>query len=91
MPVVGTALLGLAIALLRDGRTADAARCWAVATRVGTRQDYAVLAHARVRPLLVAGVGEQALADAETTSSGWGPDEVVVRTRALLEELRVER
>ncbi|GGL79682.1 AAA family ATPase [Curtobacterium sp. Csp1] len=90
MPVVGTAMLGLAIALLRDGRTADAARCWAVATRVGTRQDYAVLAHARVRPLLVAGVGEQALADAETTSSGWGPDEVVVRTRALLEELRVE-
>ncbi|WP_288468266.1 BTAD domain-containing putative transcriptional regulator [uncultured Curtobacterium sp.] len=91
MPVVGTALLGLAIALLRDGRTADAARCWAVATRVGTRQDYAVLAHARVRPLLVAGVGEQALADAETTSSGWGPDEVVVRTRALLEGLRVGR
>ncbi len=88
LPVVGTAMVGLAIAAARAGRTDDAARCWAVATRFGSRQDFAVLAHARVRPLLVAVVGEQPLADAETASAGWDRTEAVSRTLALLGELR---
>ncbi|MGN7190697.1 BTAD domain-containing putative transcriptional regulator [Curtobacterium sp. SAFR-003] len=101
LPVVGTALLGLAVALVRDGQPDVAARCWALATRVGTRQDYAVLAHARIRPLLAAAVGERALAAAEAEAADasaadhdplahdWGRARVVTRTRALLEGVRI--
>lgn len=89
LPVVGTALLGLAVAAVRAGRSAEAARCWALARRFGSRQDFGVLTHARLRPLVVAAVGERATVDAETASAGWDRAEAVRRTRVLLEELRV--
>jgi predicted ATPase/DNA-binding SARP family transcriptional activator len=88
LPVIGTTLAGLALAAARSGRSADAARCWALTMRFGSRQDFAVLRHGRLRPLLVAAVGESALADAETASAGWDRAEAVARTRLLLEELR---
>lgn len=91
LPVVGTAMVGLAIAAARDGRHDEAARCWAIATRFGSRQDFAVLAHARVRPLLQSVVGVAALADAETASAGWDRDEAVRRARLLLEGLRFRK
>ncbi|MGN8049380.1 BTAD domain-containing putative transcriptional regulator [Curtobacterium sp. 22159] len=88
LPVMGTTLIGLAIAAARSDRPEHAARCWGFATRLGSRQDFAVLAHARVRPVLAAAVGEDALADAETASAGWDRAEAVSQARLLLEELR---
>ncbi|WIB77268.1 BTAD domain-containing putative transcriptional regulator [Curtobacterium sp. MCPF17_002] len=88
LPVIGTAFLGLAIAAARTGRADHAARCWSFATRLGSRQDFAVLLHTRVRPVLAAVVGDAALADAETASAGWDRAEAVARARLLLEELR---
>ncbi|MBT2501933.1 BTAD domain-containing putative transcriptional regulator [Curtobacterium sp. ISL-83] len=91
LPVVGTAMLGLALAATRSGRPDLAARCWAFATRFGSRQDFAVLEHARIRPLLEAAGGAAAagaLTDAETASAGWDRTEAVAQARALLEELR---
>ncbi|KQS10132.1 hypothetical protein ASG04_06035 [Curtobacterium sp. Leaf183] len=89
LPVVGTALLGLAVAAARSGRHGEAARCWALARRFGSRQDFAVLAHDRLRPLVVDVVGEQTVADAETASTGWDRAEAVARARLLFEELGV--
>ncbi|MBM7803038.1 putative ATPase/DNA-binding SARP family transcriptional activator [Curtobacterium luteum] len=88
LPVVGTTLAGLAVAAARDGLTGEAARCWALARRFGTRQDFAVLAHARLRPLLAAAVGDDVLANAETASARWERDEAEAATRVLLEDLR---
>lgn len=88
LPVLGTALLGLALVAARSGRPADAARCWALAARFGSRQDFAVLAHARIRPIVAGCVGDRALEDAETASTGWDRVEAVGRARLLLEELR---
>ena len=88
LPVLGTAMIGIGIAAARAGRPGEAARCWAIATRVGSRQDFAVLAHARVRPVLADVVGERALVDAETASAGWTRAEAVARARTLLEGLR---
>ena len=88
LPVLGTTLVGLAVAAARSGRPAEAARCWGAAMRFGTRQDFAVLAHARLRPLLVDAVGEGPVADAETASAGQDRTEAVARARLLLEELR---
>jgi predicted ATPase/DNA-binding SARP family transcriptional activator len=88
LPVIGTTMAGLAVAAARSGRPTDAARCWGVAVRFGTRQDFAVLAHGRLRPLLVAAVGEGPVADAETASAGWDRTEAVAGARALLEDLR---
>lgn len=87
LPVVGTALLGLALAAARDGHHADAARCWALARRFGSRQDFAVLAHARIRPLVVHAAGEDTVGHAETASTGWDRAEAVRQVRVLLEEL----
>ena len=88
LPVIGTTLAGLAVAAARSGEPEHAARCWAFATRFGSRQDFAVLLHSRLRPLLADAVGESALADAETASAGWDRAEAVSRARLLLEELR---
>ena len=87
LPVVGTAMAGLAVATARGGLPTEAARCWALARRFGSRQDFAVLAHDRLRPLVVDAVGEQTVADAETASAGWDRAEAVGRTRVLLEDL----
>jgi len=88
LPVIGTTLAGLAVAAARSGRPAAAARCWGTAMRFGTRQDFAVLAHARLRPLLVDAVGEGPVADAEAASAGWDRTEAVAQARLLLEDLR---
>lgn len=88
LPVIGTAFLGLAIATARTGRPEQAARCWALATRLGSRQDFGVLLHTHVRPVLADSVGAAALADAETASTGWDRTEAVAQARLLLEELR---
>ncbi|MBA8989081.1 putative ATPase/DNA-binding SARP family transcriptional activator [Curtobacterium pusillum] len=88
LPVIGTAFLGLALAAVRAGRPDHAARCWSFATRLGSRQDFAVLQHDRMRPLLADVVGEPLLGDAETASAGWDRAEAVSRARLLLEELR---
>ena len=89
MPVIGTALAGLAIAYARTGRPAAAAGCWGALARLGSRQDFAVLAHARLRPLLADAVGEQELVDAEATAAGWDRAEAASRVRALLEGTRL--
>ncbi|ROP72354.1 BTAD domain-containing putative transcriptional regulator [Curtobacterium sp. PhB115] len=91
LPVIGTALLGLALAAARSGEPAQAARCWALAARLGSRQDFGVLAHARMRPILAAALGETVLLDAETASAGWDRAEAVSRARLLLEELRFRK
>ncbi|WIE64654.1 BTAD domain-containing putative transcriptional regulator [Curtobacterium sp. MCLR17_036] len=88
LPVVATALLGLALVTARRGTLGEAARCWGLAHRLCSRQDFAVLAHARVRPLLVQALGAEAVADAETASAGWDRTEAVARGRELLEGLR---
>ncbi|WP_413398549.1 hypothetical protein [Curtobacterium sp. CT11-45] len=88
LPVIGTTLAGLAVAAARSDRPAEAARCWGAAMRFGTRQDFAVLAHGRLRPLLVDALGEARVADAETASAGWDRTEAVARARTLLEDLR---
>ena len=88
LPVIGTTLAGLAVAAARSGRPAEAARCWGAAMRFGTRQDFAVLAHGRLRPLLVDALGETRVVDAETTSAGWDRAEAVAGARTLLEDLR---
>ena len=89
VPVIGTALAGLAIAYVRTGRPAAAAACWGTLTRIGSRQDFAVLAHARLRPLLAEVVGEQALADAETAAAGRDRTEAVSWVRGVLEDARL--
>jgi len=89
MPVVGTALAGLAIAYARTGRSAAAAGCWGALARIGSRQDFAVLAHARLRPVLADVVGEQELAAAEAAAAGWDRAEAARRVRALLEQARL--
>ncbi|TCK66283.1 BTAD domain-containing putative transcriptional regulator [Curtobacterium sp. PhB136] len=88
LPVIGTALLGLALAAARLGDHDRAARCWGLASRFGSRQDFAVLAHARIRPLLVEVLGDRTVLDAETASAGWDRAEAVAQARLLLEELR---
>ncbi|OII33841.1 hypothetical protein BIU98_05135 [Curtobacterium sp. MMLR14_010] len=88
LPVIGTALVGIAVVALRRGMSVEAARCWGLARRFGSRQDFAVLAHRRLRPLLVDVVGADAVVDAETASAGWDRAEAVTALRALLEELR---
>ena len=88
LPVIGTTFAGLALAAARSGQPAAAADCWALATRFGSRQDFAVLAHDRMRPLVATVVGEDVLVRAETTSAGWDRTEAVSRARALLGELR---
>ncbi|WP_161968428.1 BTAD domain-containing putative transcriptional regulator [Curtobacterium oceanosedimentum] len=89
VPVIGTALAGLAIAYARTGRPDAAVACWGTLTRIGSRQDFAVLAHARLRPLLAEVVGEQALADAETAAAGRDRTEAVSWVRAVLEDARL--
>lgn len=89
MPVIGTALAGLAIAFARADRPDAAAGSWGALTRLGSRQDFAVLAHARLRPVLARVVGEQALADAEAAAAGWDPSEAAARVRVLLEDARL--
>ncbi|WP_263055034.1 BTAD domain-containing putative transcriptional regulator [Curtobacterium sp. RIT-PI-V] len=88
LPVIGTALLGLALAAARDGRPEHAARCWGLATRLGSRQDFGVLAHTRMRSVLADALGDAVLADAETASAGSNRTEAVSQARLLLEELR---
>jgi hypothetical protein len=88
LPVIGTALLGLALAAARDGRPEHAARCWGLATRLGSRQDFGVLAHPRMRSVLAGALGATVLADAETASAGSNRTEAVSQARLLLEELR---
>ncbi len=89
VPVIGTALAGLAIAYARTGRPDTAAACWGTLTRIGSRQDFAVLAHARLRPLLAEAVGEPALADAETAAAGRDRTEAVSWVRRVLEDARL--
>ena len=89
VPVIGTALAGLAIAYVRTGRPEAAAACWGTLTRIGSRQDFAVLAHARLRPVLAGAVGEQALADAETAAAGRDRAEAVSWVRGVLEDARL--
>ncbi|MEK6310068.1 MAG: BTAD domain-containing putative transcriptional regulator [Curtobacterium sp.] len=88
LPVVGTTLAGLALAAVREGSLEAAARCWALAVRFGTRQDFAVLAHERLRPLLAAAVGADVLRDAESASARWDRDEAEAAARSVLEDLR---
>jgi predicted ATPase/DNA-binding SARP family transcriptional activator len=88
LPVLGTTLAGLALAAARSGHPEGAARCWGAATRFGTRQDFAVLAHRRLRPIIVEAVGADLVTDAETASAGWDRAEAVSRARLLLEDLR---
>ncbi len=89
MPVIGTALAGLAVASARTGRPATAAACWGAIRRIGSRQDFAVLAHDRLRRLLVEVVGEAALTDAEAAAAGWDRTEAASRVRTLLEDTRL--
>ncbi len=86
--MVGTTLAGLALAAVREGSLEAAARCWALAVRFGTRQDFAVLAHERLRPLLAAAVGADVLRDAESASARWDRDEAEAAARSVLEDLR---
>ncbi|UXN26301.1 AAA family ATPase [Curtobacterium flaccumfaciens] len=88
LPVIGTTLLGLALAAVRTGQSDFAAQAWGVTARLGSRQDFGVLAHTRMRPLLVTALGDAAVKDAETASAGWDRAEAVSRARALLEQLR---
>ena len=88
LPVIGTALVGIALVALRRGMHDEAARCWGLATRLGSRQDFAVLASRRLRPLFVDTVGADVVADAETASAGQDRAEAVRAVRAVLEELR---
>lgn len=88
LPVVGTTLAGLAVAALRTDRPDEALRCWALAVRLGTRQDFAVLAHPRLRAMVVEAAGADRVADAETASARLDRDEAVDATRVLLEALR---
>jgi hypothetical protein len=89
LPVVGTAVLGAALEAV--GRGADpalVAEAWGSALRLGARQDFAVLGHGRLRPLVVAAVGEALVADAETASAGTSRAEAVAAARAVLEAIR---
>jgi predicted ATPase/DNA-binding SARP family transcriptional activator len=88
LPVIGTALVGVALVALRRGMHDEAARCWGLAIRFGSRQDFAVLGHGRLRPLFVDAMGADAVADAETASAGQDRAEAVRALRVLLEELR---
>jgi hypothetical protein len=89
LPVVGTAALGLALHGAATAGDPDlVARAWGLACRFGSRQDFAVLAHTRVRPLVAAHVGQERLRDAETASGRWDRSEAVVQARAVFEALR---
>jgi predicted ATPase/DNA-binding SARP family transcriptional activator len=93
LPVVGTGLAGLAVwgAVTGEIDAATIATLWGIARRVGARQDFAVMTHASIRPILVEVVGERALADAETASAGVDRAEAVAAARAVLEEIRIPR
>ncbi|GAA1492841.1 BTAD domain-containing putative transcriptional regulator [Curtobacterium herbarum] len=89
LPVVGTAVLAAALDAI--GRRADpalVAAAWGSALRLGARQDFAVLGHGRLRPLVVAAVGEALVADAETASAGTSRAEAAAAARAVLEAIR---
>ena len=92
LPVVGTAVLGAALEAIRRGADAPTpalvAAAWGSALRLGARQDFAVLGHRRLRPLVVAAVGEALVADAETASAGTSRAEAVAAARAVLEAIR---
>lgn len=47
-----------------------------------------MLAHTRMRPLLVTALGDPAVTDAEKASAGWDRAEAVSRARTLLERMR---
>lgn len=92
LPVVGTAVLGAALEAISRGADAPTpalvAAAWGSALRLGARQDFAVLGHRRLRPLVVAAVGEALVADAETASAGTSRAEAVAAARAMLEAIR---
>ncbi|WIB13682.1 hypothetical protein [Curtobacterium sp. MCPF17_052] len=89
LPVVGTAVLGAALeAIDRGVDPALVAAAWGSALRLGARQDFAVLGHGRLRPLVVAAVGEALVVDAETASAGMSRAEAVAAARAALEAVR---
>lgn len=92
LPVVGTAVLGAALEAISRGDDAPTpalvAAAWGSALRLGARQDFAVLGHRRLRPLVVAAVGEALVADAETASAGTSRAEAVAAARAVLEAIR---
>lgn len=92
LPVVGTAVLGAALEAISRGADAPTpalvAAAWGSALRLGARQDFAVLGHRRLRPLVVAAVGEALVADAETASAGTSRAEAVAAARAVLEAIR---
>jgi predicted ATPase/DNA-binding SARP family transcriptional activator len=76
---------------VRDPGTVDPvliAAAWGSALRLGARQDFAVLGHGRLRPLVVAAVGETLVADAETASAGMSRAEAAAAARAVLEAIR---
>ncbi|PZE57638.1 hypothetical protein DEJ24_11540 [Curtobacterium sp. MCPF17_001] len=89
LPVVGTAVLGAALeAIDRGVDPALVAAAWGSALRLGARQDFAVLGHGRLRPLVVAAVGEALVVDAETASAGMSRAEAVAAARGALEAVR---
>ncbi|PYY34854.1 BTAD domain-containing putative transcriptional regulator [Curtobacterium sp. MCBD17_030] len=89
LPVVGTAVVGAALeAIDRGVDSALVAAAWGSALRLGARQDFAVLRHGRLRPLVVAAVGEALVVDAETASAGMSRAEAVAAARAALEAVR---
>jgi predicted ATPase/DNA-binding SARP family transcriptional activator len=89
LPVVGTAVLAAVLeAISRRADPTLVAAAWGSALRLGARQDFAVLGHGRLRPLVVAAVGEDRAADAETASAGVSRAEAVAAARAVLEAIR---
>jgi predicted ATPase/DNA-binding SARP family transcriptional activator len=89
LPVVGTGMAGLVIWGASTGRVAadDLVALWGQTTRLGARQDFAVLLRERLRTIVAAVTGEQALLDAETASAGQSRAEAIATSRALLERV----
>jgi hypothetical protein len=89
LPVVGTGMAGLVIWGASTGRIAvdDLVALWGQTTRLGARQDFAVLLRERLRRIVAAVTGEQALLDAETASAGQSRAEAIATSRALLEKV----
>ncbi|KQO63600.1 BTAD domain-containing putative transcriptional regulator [Curtobacterium sp. Leaf261] len=101
LPVIATGLLGVAVWGARTGHLEPdvVATLWATASRFGSRQDFAVLAHTRLRRRLVLSLavdGDEPAADAllataERVSAGGTRDDVLRTATAVLGAVRIPR
>jgi predicted ATPase/DNA-binding SARP family transcriptional activator len=108
LPVIATGALGVAVWGARTGHLEPSvvAALWATAARFGSRQDFAVLGHDRIRARLVetlaarsdagsapgsAAGAEALLAAAEATAAVQSRDEVLAAGSAALAAIRIPR